>query len=129
MSIDMQLKSQNPNLNFPVRNPNRPLDLICVSRPFLWKNLPPYSSVAPFLVDNYLDVRSDFVNLFRRFPATLNVSGGRIRTICLSIPDTEIRNYIVRANSNFYVSGSNVCYNFNGGAGYLYTVINYNCPW
>ncbi|RUM32391.1 MAG: hypothetical protein DSY42_01100 [Aquifex sp.] len=129
MNVDMQLKVESPNLNFPIPNPNDPRDLLCVVRPYLWKNLPGYNTVAPYLLDNYLDVRADFVRLFRTFPPSVTVSGGRIRRICLRVSDAEVRQYVVAGNSNFVINGNNVCYNLNAGAGYRYVVRNYNCPW
>jgi hypothetical protein len=134
-NIDMILKANDSNLNIPKPNScsaSEVCNLICGAKPYLWKNLPDYQSVKDQLVDNFLDPRGRYKNIFSKFNAyaVYQYSGGNYiyTQICLQV-GRDIGRMIVALDGgeNTNLSGNTLCYRLNEGAGYTLTPKNYNC--
>jgi hypothetical protein len=137
-NIDFILYTNDSNLHIPRPSScsvNRPCNLVCGAKPYLWKNLSDYSGVRDQLYDNFLDPRGKYKGVFTKYRAYLvyqNLGGGRYKytEICLNV-GREIGRRIraLDGGSRVTLSGDTICYQLNQGAGYEFVTKNYNCQY
>ena len=136
-NIDFILKANDPNLDIPRPNSYSQSafqNIICAAEPYRWKNLPDYSSVKDQLYDNFLDPRGRYVAVFSKYSAYLiysQMSDEKVKylQICLDVKNEETAERIkaLDGSKRIQVSGTEICYDLNNGAGFEMVKKKYSC--